>query len=530
MPLSTAMLEVINFNAVPLVPLNDDLSVSPMERHRQHEALKTQMKQNPPLCIVGSMGKLNKKIAQIDLKTKLHKTSIHSNILIIEKLEAEKKLREQQRLLGEKEKTNKVKKKLPKFFPMTPSTSNIPYAGSKKRTQKDGLAELYQAPEYNEEQSNELPNRVNYCDMVGNVIRAQESTISGKAFCAPEEMTRFFASPFSKAIVLDCFWWIFHERYDPDKEIQRKLFDRVSKNYAHLLVNMPKSPYEEIILRIFPSLLSQVLYTSFCTCFPQSWFNNHEFKTCICNTMNQWIGGTFPSPRSYEHWNYFELEPVRFRREELMRSKEKFAGSNRQKIAMQISMSEPRSKSQRQASKKVREITEMRFLERSAQNESHPACKGPEFTKNLFSITGNSPLIVHYLQQNNAYQQAGQDILMVRRDMTKTMPEGTATYRDVIRQVRANMMKLSKDTKSLQMMHWKEWKVFDQIQKDLQAEFIRKVRDVSAKTLEKKKMNHYFIPPPVFQEELYDQFGKIFKVDEVHDRAVHTVPQLKMRS
>ncbi|XP_043821260.1 protein FAM227A isoform X2 [Dromiciops gliroides] len=530
MPLSAAMLEVINLNAVPMIALDYDLSVPPTERQRLHQELKTYVKENPPLCIVGSMGKLNRKIEQIDLKTRLHKTSIHSNFLVIEKLEAEKKLREQQRILEEKEKTNKGKKKQHKFFPLTPSTSNVPHPGPKKRTQKDGLAELYQAPEYNEALPNELPNGVNYCDMVGNVIRAQGGAISGKVFCAPTEMIKFFASPYSKAIVLDCFWWMFHERYDPNKMIQRKLFDRISKNYAHLLVSMPKSSYKEIILRSFSSLLSQTLYTSFCTCFPQSWFDNHEFKSSICNTMTQWIGGTFPSPKSYVHWNYFELEPVRFRREELMRGKEKFSGNNRQKIAMQISKSEPRSKSQRQASKKVREITEMRMLERSAQNESHPACKGPEFSKNLFSITGNSPLIVHYLQQHNSYLQAGQDIFMVRHDMTKTMPEGTATYRDVIRQVRANMKKLSKDTKCLRKMHWKEWKVFEQSQKDLQAEFIRKVRDISANALEKKKMNQYFIPPPVPQEELSDQFGKIFKGDELHCRAAHTVPLLRMKS
>lgn len=33
------------------------------------------------------------------------------------------------------------------------------------------------------------------------------------------------------------------------------------------------------------------MYTSFCCCFPQSWFNTHEFKSEICNTMNLWISG-----------------------------------------------------------------------------------------------------------------------------------------------------------------------------------------------------------------------------------------------
>ena len=40
-----------------------------------------------------------------------------------------------------------------------------------------------------------------------------------------------------------------------------------------------------------PSLLSKALYTSFCCCFPQSWFNTHEFKSDICNTMSLWISG-----------------------------------------------------------------------------------------------------------------------------------------------------------------------------------------------------------------------------------------------
>ena len=40
-----------------------------------------------------------------------------------------------------------------------------------------------------------------------------------------------------------------------------------------------------------PSILSKALYTSFCCCFPQSWFNTHEFKSDICNTMSLWISG-----------------------------------------------------------------------------------------------------------------------------------------------------------------------------------------------------------------------------------------------
>lgn len=50
MPLSARMLKVINFNAVPMVPLDDDLSISPVERHKKHEEINNRVKQNPP-CI-----------------------------------------------------------------------------------------------------------------------------------------------------------------------------------------------------------------------------------------------------------------------------------------------------------------------------------------------------------------------------------------------------------------------------------------------------------------------------------------------
>ncbi|XP_074127836.1 protein FAM227A isoform X2 [Sminthopsis crassicaudata] len=389
MPLPTGMLETINLNAIPMVPLDDYLWVSSSERQKQHEEQKAHVNQNPPLCFVGSVSKLNKKIAQIDLKTRLHKTSIHSKILVIEKLEAEEEMREHQRLWGDKEKTSRSKAKLHKLFPLTSSTPSVPYLGSKKRIQKDGLVELYQAPAYNEEMPNELPNRVNYLEMVGNVVRAQGyTTISGKS----------------------------------NKATQRRLFDRVSQNYAHLLMDLPNSGFKEALLRIFPVLLSQALYTSFCSCFPQSWFGNHEFKSFVCDTIHQWIGGTLPNPKSYMNWNYFELEPERFRREEMLRGPEKISGIARHRMAAKPSKSEPQYKRQRQASKKVKEITEMRLLEKASQNESHPACRGPEFSKNMFSITGKSPLIVHYLQQHNAYQQTGEDILMTRREVSKTIP------------------------------------------------------------------------------------------------------------
>lgn len=96
---------------------------------------------------------------------------------------------------------------------------------------------------------NKLPNGVDFCDMVGNVIRSEKNPLSGKSYCSDRELEKFLCSPFLAAMWLDSFWWLFHERYQPDKEIQKKLFDRIARNYASLLFKMCRSHYEEALLK-----------------------------------------------------------------------------------------------------------------------------------------------------------------------------------------------------------------------------------------------------------------------------------------
>lgn len=49
-----------------------------------------------------------------------------------------------------------------------------------KIAHKNLLAELYQYPAFNSAVPNRLPNGVNFCDMVGNVVRAERNPLSGK--------------------------------------------------------------------------------------------------------------------------------------------------------------------------------------------------------------------------------------------------------------------------------------------------------------------------------------------------------------
>lgn len=49
-----------------------------------------------------------------------------------------------------------------------------------KIADKNLLAELYQYPQFNSSRPNKLPNGVDFCDMVGNVVRSERNPLTGK--------------------------------------------------------------------------------------------------------------------------------------------------------------------------------------------------------------------------------------------------------------------------------------------------------------------------------------------------------------
>ncbi|XP_071077197.1 protein FAM227A isoform X3 [Desmodus rotundus] len=415
----------------------------------------------------------------------------------------------------------------------------------RKTADKNLLAELYQCTQFDISRPNELPNGVIFCDMVDNVVQSERSSLSGKSFCSQRELEKFLSSPSLRAIWLDSFWWIFHERYQPNREVQNKLFDRISQHYAFLLFHGSRSHYEEAILKRLPSLLSKGLYTSFCCCFPQSWFNSHEFKSGLCNTMSLWISGTYPCPQSYDSWDYSKLDPERFWREELILNRrrpikgrersflssktsssqksaqsKKVPGlqstsviSNSEKDSVSKKTSEDTSQIQtttkehsgqtrvlRKATQQVKRISEARGYETMRPKKSHPACKSPELTSSLFNIYGKSPLIVYFLLNYVTLRHSGQDVLIIRREKTKTIPESSLTYADIISMTLCNMKKRKDALQQLNLLHWSEWTYFDEHLKELQDTFLREVKNVDQREAEKKKANHMFIYPSVLNE------------------------------
>ncbi|XP_062057863.1 protein FAM227A [Lepus europaeus] len=595
----------INVTTLPMIPVDENLAISLATRNAIKEAVRKDLENNPPSCLVGSMQQVNRRIAEVALLPSLPTSRLvtpgelltlyepqfpgSSSVSIsqgrhrseaIEKFESEKKAVREKRHSspGDRGKLpshglgGKRQRKVEDFCKDLDLKNARSFLTKRKTADKNLLAELYQYPAFDSAKPNELPNGVGFCDMVGNVVRAEKNPITGKSFCSDKELKKFLSSPLPRAMWLDSFWWLFHERYQPNKEIQDKLFDRTARCYAFLLVQQPRSHYEEALLKRLPSLLSRALYTSFCCCFPQSWFNTHEFKSYVCNTMSLWIAGTYPCPQGYAGWNYSELDPERFRREELMlqrrrlmrgraysffTSKRLFSRKPTQSAKPQYPQgrqgstytgppcsvrgltesyeqleagdgfsdspqiaSRPRerlrgfplrvplprttrdvSDSGMKASPQVKRVTEAREYENALSKQSHPACRSPPLTWNLFNTYGKSPLVVHFLQNYCTLPQHGMDVLVVRRERTTLLPGSTLTYAELINLTLSSMQKRKDNMRQLNRLYRSEWNYFDSYLKELQENFLRDVKNINKRAAEKKKASHRFLPPSSFTEE-----------------------------
>ncbi|XP_046285654.1 protein FAM227A isoform X2 [Marmota monax] len=494
--------------------------------------------------------KVHQKIGNMDLEH-----SPMTDSLAIEKFELEKKaLREKSHSHVSAGDRVKKQQRTPYICQGSEFKSAKSSFVKKKTAEKNLLAELYQPPKFNDSGPNKLPNGVDFCDMVGNVIRAEKNTLSGKSFCSESELEKFLSSPSPRTLWLDSFWWMFHERYQPNKEVQNRLLDRIARHYAFLLFHQPRSHFVEALLKRLPSLLSKALYTSFCCCFPQSWFNTHEFKSDICDTINLWMTGTYPRPQGYKSWDYSELDPERFRREELILQRKRLAkgryfsfftpkktfqgrrshrpqssitpSANDRVSAARLNSGENlRAQSAtrehrptlvlRKATPLVKRISEARESANLLTKESHPACKKPEPSANLFNVYGKSPLIVYFIHRYLTLLHAGQDVLVVRRENTTVIPESTPMYADVINLTLKNMKMRKEKLSKLIEFHVKEWNSFNSYLNELQDNFLREVTNIDKKEADKKKASAFLPPAPGCRPEEPRRRlrGSVFKED-----------------
>ncbi|KAG8556648.1 hypothetical protein GDO81_018155 [Engystomops pustulosus] len=468
-------MDSINRLNSPMALCVEDLTEHPLELKRRREMAQKSVQEAPVSFRVGSMESISQKIAHLEQQLK----SFHTDDLEIESQEMHDASMHagrftpwynsmEQRTQTQKKNREKNKKDLQKFthryqlsmtkteFAKYPKT----YNSTKKEVKaKPKLIELYQFPGFSYQGPLPLPYDISLNSIIGKVVSAHMNT--GAKICPTKELLRILHTPVAQKILLDCFWWIFLHSYKPDADSQDKLFGRVAENYIQLLTLCRGSYNGDSFLNIFPSVLSQAVYCSFCFAFPQSLsqFQSDDFKAKICSLLWQWSGGIHPRCGVYNNWDFKTLEPkddavnnkVKQKRDSraswfgLLNAEEKSGISTPLSIrSRKYSVFKPSRKNSSAANQlsshmkeaalsisnkhfhhssdseeKVEKLkTETRSKE-TLNNESQPDCHKLNSIHMLFNLSGHSPLVQYYLEKRKVDGQAGVSVLVHRTEIQK---------------------------------------------------------------------------------------------------------------
>lgn len=185
----------------------------------------------------------------------------------------------------------------------------------KSSSKKPMLVELHVYPGYEPDEVTPLPEPFQAKDILLIVINAQRDLKKKPSF--KREFQTFIFSRTSQDILQDLFWWYFLESYQPSRNIQEMLFNRVAHNYVKMLFTTPVTQYRDKFLKRYPNIMAQAVYCTFCTAFPTSYKQfGDEFKEDLIQLITEWIAGTKPVPRMWDKWNFKALEPKDMRKDE----------------------------------------------------------------------------------------------------------------------------------------------------------------------------------------------------------------------
>ncbi|CAB1317608.1 unnamed protein product [Coregonus sp. 'balchen'] len=198
------------------------------------------------------------------------------------------------------------------------------------------LVELYQHPGFRDDMPMPLPHSNTF-----------STIITHPRYKAVFQ--RILSSSMMEDFVIDSFWWLFLQHFQPDTRIQDSLFVRIAENYIRILTQSLTSRSGKWFLREFPSTLAQTLYCCFCCCFPQSCrtIRSDTFLIPLCFTAYQWTG-------------------------------EKTVGS------VNITGTD------------LKALTGQ--ANQTPTRESHVAYPGVAFKRSVFNVYGNSPLVQYYMR------------------------------------------------------------------------------------------------------------------------------------
>ncbi|XP_013389957.1 protein FAM227B isoform X1 [Lingula anatina] len=332
-------------------------------------------------------------------------------------------------------------------------------------TRKKGV-EFCTFPGFRKGELTELPAQLETPQILHRVTKAQDFNRGFKKM-----WKKVFLSEASVALMQDTFWWFFINKYEKSKHSseQDQLFDRIADSFVALFSSIHPDVKDKFF-QVYPEALAQAIYSAFLEAFPESKVQFHDgFKQELLNTTYEWMTGVKPVPGTHKQWNLRRLEPKAkatddnarmLKADQEKNAKAKSDMENFEKYVMSFG-NEPRDQdaSRESTSNKTRDLVSREItkatrettgsLPTHTQNmltqsrvatcgtprrkpvESHQIGPGPEFERVKFNLTGQSPLIAHYMHMRQL-QDLEQPGRRIRRTEIAHLPLPAPTYKQVI--------------------------------------------------------------------------------------------------
>ncbi|KAI6656518.1 hypothetical protein LOD99_1314 [Oopsacas minuta] len=281
----------------------------------------------------------------------------------------------------------------------------VPNASSKSTEarnsilQKPRLIELATYPGYTQHEATPLPFNLSVTDIITDVINAQAYLQKKPGF--KEYSRNKMMDEKIHTIVLDLFWWVFLDSYNPNKIIQEYLFIRTANSFGDFFALLDsRNKFKDKFLHIQLEILCQTIFTTYIRAYPTSSNQfDDNFKSKICNLIHYWFTGLPPFPNSWKNW------PI----DKLIQGVILHHNSNDVKTPAEDKISLKLSKPQEQEYDKSK-LKKFVFTKKPESNPIH----GPSYLleRTLLRTTGHSPLMEYYLSCRDIVHNPTNSILL----------------------------------------------------------------------------------------------------------------------
>ncbi|XP_052319615.1 protein FAM227A-like [Oncorhynchus keta] len=133
--------------------------------------------------------------------------------------------------------------------------------------------------------------------------------------------------------------------------------------------------------------------------------------------------------------------------------------------------------------------------------ESQVAYPDMTFKRSVFNVYGNSPLVQYYMRVLHMDPKVGQDVLVVRTEISKLPPAGSVTYRDILSKAQERSVAHRRDLRTMWGQYSKDLYVLNQRKLDERYETFRKQKKILSQKTTIKRLCQLLVPETINEED-----------------------------